>query len=55
MAAPFSVRRGWNLSGPPAAVIRTPLRFADGRVVQHVRVQRHREWSFVSADADQGT
>jgi hypothetical protein len=54
LASPFAVDRGWNLSGPPAEVLRAPLRFVDGRVVRHVNLRALREWSFVNADSDQG-
>ena len=55
LASPFSVDRGWNLSGTPAAVLgAAPLLFVDGRAARHVTIGRYREWSFTNADADQG-
>ena len=54
LASPFTIERGWNLTGSPAEVIHQPLLFTDGKTVKHVHIERHTAWKFVGGDIDQG-
>ena len=54
LASPFTIERGWNLTGSPPEVIHQPLLFTDGKTVKHVHIERHTAWKFVGGDIDQG-